>query len=178
MRLFHFSESSEIETFLPRAVQVPSQRPPGREWLNGPLVWAIDETHQPLYLFPRECPRILVWPTEKTTAEDLGRHWPLPRGRMLAFAEHAWRERIESGVLYRYELPADDFESLDDAGMWVSRSEVCPLRKARIGDLPSALGAEGVTLRFVERLSPLRVLWATSLHVSGVRLRNAVNWTG
>ncbi|HMG50328.1 MAG TPA: hypothetical protein VK597_07005, partial [Inquilinus sp.] len=62
MRLFHFSDDPAIERFEPRPVRVPSARPAGREWLNGPLVWAIDDAHQMLYLFPRDCPRILAWP--------------------------------------------------------------------------------------------------------------------
>ena len=54
MRLFHFSEDAAITRFAPRPVAVPSARPREQEWLNGPLVWAIDEAHQPLYLFPRD----------------------------------------------------------------------------------------------------------------------------
>jgi hypothetical protein len=52
MRLFHFSERSDIAVFEPRPVTVPSPRTRGREWPNGPLVWAIDAWHQPMYLFP------------------------------------------------------------------------------------------------------------------------------
>ena len=70
MRLFHFSDDPDIAQFEPRPVRVPVERPAGREWLNGPLVWAIDDWHQPLYLFPRECPRILLWPTSRTTKQD------------------------------------------------------------------------------------------------------------
>jgi hypothetical protein len=40
------------------------------DWLNGPLVWAIDAWHQPMYLFPRDCPRILYWPLATTNAAD------------------------------------------------------------------------------------------------------------
>jgi NADPH:quinone reductase-like Zn-dependent oxidoreductase len=43
MRLFHFSDDAGIECFVPRPVAVPSQRAAGMDWLNGPLVWAIDE---------------------------------------------------------------------------------------------------------------------------------------
>ena len=57
-RLYHFSDDPSITRFVPRPVLVPATRPPGSDWLNGPLVWAIDEWHQPMYLFPRDCPRI------------------------------------------------------------------------------------------------------------------------
>lgn len=60
MRLFHFSDDAAIGTFTPRSVLVPSQRAPGMEWLNGPLVWAIEEPLDFMYLFPRDCPRILM----------------------------------------------------------------------------------------------------------------------
>lgn len=67
MRLFHFSEDPTIVTFAPRAVVVPSRRSPGKEWLNGPLVWAIQESLDFMYLFPRDCPRILTWAIDETT---------------------------------------------------------------------------------------------------------------
>jgi len=41
------SDDPAIGYFEPRPVRIPSTRPEGREWLNGPLVWAIDEWHQP-----------------------------------------------------------------------------------------------------------------------------------
>jgi len=69
-RLFHFSELGSIEKFIPKAVDVPSPRDIGQEWLNGPLVWATDEEHQATYLFPRDCPRILMWQTTATTDQD------------------------------------------------------------------------------------------------------------
>lgn len=52
-RLFHFGERSDIEIFVPRPVTIPAKRAEGMDWLNGPLVWAIDDWHQPMYLFPR-----------------------------------------------------------------------------------------------------------------------------
>ncbi len=70
MHLFHFSDDPNIQTFVPRPVRVSIERPEGMDWLNGPLVWAIDEAHEPLYLFPRECPRILLWATPETKQED------------------------------------------------------------------------------------------------------------
>lgn len=176
MRLFHFSEDPAIERFAPRPVRVPSTRPPGREWLNGPLVWAIDEPHQGMYLFPRDCPRILLWPLASTSAEDLAIWWGERSCAMLAYVEHGWLEALHAARLYRYELPCDGFEALDDAGMWVSRAAVTPLVVTVVADLPAALAACGVELRAVESLTPLRGVWDSSLHASGIRLRNAVGW--
>lgn len=176
MRLFHFSDDPDIEVFEPRAVAAPSDRGPGREWLNGPLVWAISEERQAMYLFPRECPRILLWPTPQTTPDELAR-WFAPGGaRILAHIEWAWLERLRTARLHRYELPAAAFEDLEDAGMWVSRQAVTPLARETLDDLPAALAAAGVELRVMPTLTPLRDVWSTSLHASGIRLRNAAGW--
>jgi hypothetical protein len=172
-RLFHFSDTPHIGTFMPRPVRVPSARPAGQEWLNGPLVWAIDADHQPMYLFPRECPRILLWPTPSTTPEDYARWWGDRSCRAIAHIEWAWLDRLRTESLHRYELPTTSFQDIDDAGMWVSRTPVIPLAIDTVSDLPAELRAQGVELRVMESLAPLKDVWATSLHVSAIRLRNA-----
>jgi hypothetical protein len=92
---------------------------------------------------------------------------------MVAFIEEAWFPGLRDGALYRYELPQGPFESLDDAGMWVSRVAVQPLYKLLLNDLPRALDESGVELRIIDSLGVLRDVWETSLHASGLRLRNA-----
>src|SRR3954464_3428258 len=52
--LFHFSEDPSIERFVPH---VPKTNPTHRAG-----VWAIDHERAPLYWFPRECPRVTIWP--------------------------------------------------------------------------------------------------------------------
>jgi hypothetical protein len=176
MRLFHFSDDGDIVRFVPRPVLVPSARPPGRDWLNGPLVWAIDETCQAFYLFPRDCPRILLYPTPATTPDDRAGWWGGRTCRMIAHIEWAWFERFRNARLYRYELPLAAFEDLDDAGMWVARGEVEPVGVETLDDLPRALAEQGVELRLMDSLVALKGVWATSLHASGIRLRNAAGW--
>jgi hypothetical protein len=177
-RLFHFSDDPTIDEFVPRPVLVPSARPHGQEWLNGPLVWAVDEERQATYLFPRDCPRILLWPTERTTDADRERWWGERQCRMIAHVEWAWLERIRTTRLFRYDLPADTFEPLDDAWMWVSAASVRPLESTACGNLLEALSAEDVELRVMDSLLPLRDVWSTTLHASGIRLRNAQGWAG
>jgi len=173
MRLFHFSEDPKIVRFEPRQVRTPAQRPPGREWLNGPLVWAIDEAHSALYLFPRECPRILIWPTATTTREDREFWFVGSAARMIAFLERSrFDEWIEASI-FRYELPRAGFVALEDAGMWVSREGVTPLRVDAVTDLPGELRAADVELRLVDSFADLVGLFETTLHASGIRLRNA-----
>ncbi len=175
-RLFHFSEDGHIDHFIPRPALVPSKRAAGMEWLNGPLVWAIDDWHQPMYLFPRDCPRILLWKKECTTDQDAQTYIGSSTARIIAHVEKGWFEKIQSATLHRYELPTTGFESLHDAGMWVSKERAIPIEKNQIRDLPSRLENEGVELRALDDLSPLRNAWKTTLHVSGIRLRNARNW--
>jgi hypothetical protein len=176
MRLFHFSDDPAIERFEPRPVRVPSTRPAGREWLNGPLVWAMDDAHQMLYLFPRDCPRILAWATPGSTAADRARWLGPGDSRAVAFVEAAWIDRLRAAAIHRYELPGATFRSLEDAGMWVSETPVVPLGRVAMAGLDGELARRGVDLRVVDSLAPLAALWDSSLHVSGIRLRNAASW--
>lgn len=176
VRLFHFSEDPAIERFVPRPVRVPAKRPAGQEWLNGPLVWAIDDAHQMLYLFPRDCPRILVWATPGTSRADRDTWLGPGAPRAVVFVETAWLDRLRNAAIHRYELPPATFRSLDDAGMWVSEAPVVPLGRVVLSQLNHELAWSGVDLRVVDSLAPLAALWDSSLHVSGIRLRNAATW--
>ena len=125
MRLFHFSERGDIDAFVPRPVDIPAQRAAGMDWLNGPLVWAIDDWHQPMYIFPRDCPRILVWPTDTTTPEDRREHWATSSCRMIAYVE--WRfssARLRGKRSHRYALPGEGSrmpERCGDVGLPLGR---------------------------------------------------------
>ena len=177
MRLFHFSDDPGIEVFEPRPVRVPSDRGAGREWLNGPLVWAVSEPYQALYLFPRDCPRIVVLRKPGADAADEALWFGERDCQAIGHIEWDWWERVRTTPLFRYELPVAPFEALGDAGHFVSRTAVEPLAMHPLADLPAALQAAGVELRLMRRLTPLWDLWrTTTLHVSGSRLRNAQDW--
>lgn len=170
MPLFHFSEDPTIEAFEPRLM-------PARPEITTPLVWAIEAAHQAMYLFPRDCPRILFWALPTTTTEDLDRYWGGRDGvRAVACIEWDWLERMHTTSVTRYHLPPETFEDLRDAGMWVSRETVRPSLVGPVGDLVEALRQDGVELRLMRRLTPLRGIWDTSVHASGIRLRNAQDW--
>lgn len=173
--LYHFSEEGDIALFTPRAPRVLPKRPPGQSWLNGPLVWAIDAAHAPLYLFPRDCPRILVWPRPKSAPASRRAHG-LEDGRMTAYVETAWMARIARQTLWRYSFAPGDFERLNDAGMAVAKRAQTPTSVIKINDLPKEHRRAGLHLRPLERLTALRALWQSDLHVSGIRLRNAQDW--
>jgi hypothetical protein len=176
LRLFHFSENASIDQFVPRTVVVPSLREPGMEWLDGPLVWAVDEAREATYLFPRECPRILLWLTPETTGEDRERWWGARSCSMIAHVEWRWLREIETRTIYRYELPTASFEPTKDSWMQVSREAVSPLSVEPITDLTRALAERAVELRVMESLVALQDVWQTTLHASGIRLRNAIGW--
>lgn len=176
MRLYHFSEDPNIDVFIPRPVRVSVERPTGFDWLNGPLVWAIDEPHQAMYLFPRDCPRILLWATPDSTSKDIEHWWRGSHYKALAYVEKAWLEPLKTTPIYRYELPTESFENLHDAGMWVSKEVVEPLQMDVLNDLVDELEIHDVELRVVQSLVPLKEVWRTSLHASGIRLRNARGW--
>jgi hypothetical protein len=176
MRLFHFSDDGGIREFQPRPVRTPVERPAGREWLNGPLVWAIDEIHEPLYLFPRECPRILAWATPGSTDADRRKWLGDSSARMIAWIEHAWYERFRSAIIHRYELPVSSFEDIGDVGMWVSRHVVSPVHVSALTGLRRHLDDHRTELRVVDSLIPLKDIWRSSVHASGIRLRNAPGW--
>ncbi len=176
MRLFHFSEDPAIAQFIPRPVKVASDRPAGREWLNSPLVWAIEESHQHMYLFPRDCPRILLWATPQTTEADAAQWLEGNPEVPLAIVERAWLERIQLARTIRYEFPAASFQDTKDAGMWVSRVAVFPLDKVTLTDLPARLKETGTELRVVDSLLPWKDVWNSTVHASGIRLRNAQGW--
>ena len=75
-----------------------------------------------------------------------------------------------------WEFDDATFENLGDAGMWVARGAVPPVGCDRLDDLSGALEAENVELNVVESLVPLKGVWATTLHASGLRLRGAKGW--
>jgi hypothetical protein len=174
--LFHFSDDPDIRVFEPRPVRVAIDRGSDGAWLNGPLVWAIDSAHSLLYLFPRDCPRIVIWPTARTSAQDRADWFGDVTARAVAYVEEDWRDRIAGGVIHRYRMPSDGFSATGDPGTWVSGRAVVPSGLDTLRDLPAAMAAEGMELRFLPRLTPLAPIWRTSLHASGLRLRNAKDW--
>ena len=175
MHLYHFSEDPTIIVFEPRPVRTPVERRAGQEWLNGPLVWAIDEAHSFLYLFPRECPRILLWPTAATTETDRKR-WLDTDARAIAYVEANWLERLSTATIHRYALHSSAFIDIGEIGMWVSRTPEVPHHRDELTDLPHHLIGHNVELRIVDSLLPLRDAWTSTVHASGIRLRNAKGW--
>lgn len=174
--LFHFSDDPSIDEFVPRPVRVPSPRPEGMEWLNGPLVWAIDANYAFQYLFPRDCPRILLWCTDETSRADFDVWISSQNVRAIAYVERAWLSPLTQATLYRYHFELETFESLSDRGIWISKSAIRPRGMTALHDLPQRLKEQGVEIRVTDDFSALKGAWQSSVHASGIRLRNAASW--
>jgi len=177
LRLFHFSDRGDIAVFEPR----PPERHPEAE----SFVYAINSWHAPLYLFPRDCPRIGVWPVETTLDKDISAFRDLTSARMRLLIdssfERSWREK----ELFRYEFdPADGFIDCQDHGVWVSRSVVAAQSVVRLTNLPSCIEDEGIQVEIVASLAESASefydfeakQFRTSLHVSMVRMALLPGW--
>ncbi|MBI4936062.1 MAG: hypothetical protein HY828_19450 [Actinobacteria bacterium] len=144
--LFHFSEDPTIERFVPH---VPATNP-----TEPPAVWAIDHEHAPLYWFPRDCPRVAVWPWPGRDTTPFRDAWGVS-GRV-QFVGRDWLERMRTTMLFRYSFDAERFERWPAAsGYWVCRTTVEPIRVEPMGDLVHVHEALGIDLRVVDDLWPV-----------------------
>jgi hypothetical protein len=161
--LFHVSEESGIERFVPR---VP-------EGGGTPVVWAIDAGRLRNYLLPRECPRVTYYAGRETTPDDVEQF--LGTSPAVIAVESTWLQRLRSCRLYCYHLLPETFRCVDEcAGYFVSRVPVVPARVEVVDDSIAELLKRGVELRFVPSLWPLRdAVVASSLQFSLIRMRNA-----
>lgn len=138
-------------------------------------VWAIDEERAPIYYLPRDCPRVTYWALPDSSPADLDRFLGCTTARMVIAIESGWLERVRATSLYVYHLPGDTFTLVDKgAGFYTSTRTVTPLKVRPVGDLLRRLIEAGVELRVTPSLWPLnRVVVASTLHYSAIRMRNA-----
>ena len=166
--LYHFSEDPSIERFVPRPVTVgPS---------DEALVWAVDGAHCHLYYFPRDCPRVLISKSARTSAEDAESFFGHTTATVIAAIESNWLDLMRSTTIYRYTLPSVGFELRNEnAGYWVSERECRPMEVEPIRDLMAALVDAGVELRVMPSLVPLRdAVIESSVDFDIIRWRNAI----
>ena len=158
MQLYHFSEEGDIALFTPR----PPLRQPDAE----PFVYAIDAWHSPLYLFPRDCPRIGVWDDE---------------GESQIFIDESWLERWLQATIFRYDLPPDSFADCSDHGVWVSKAEVRPIGLDRLTNLPDLCPwpvqvVPSLTAKAKELYDFGTRQFLYQGHVSMIRMSNLPDW--
>ena len=146
----HFSEDPTIERFVPH---VPATNP-----THAPAVWAIDTQHAPLYWFPRDCPRVAVWPTTDEQRPGFAEAFTTSAPRVHAMEAH-WLARMRDVRLFRYDLPDHLFTPWEQAtGQWVATEPVVPLTVTPAGDLLDLHAESGIELRIVPSLWPIHDL--------------------
>lgn len=165
-RLYHFSEDRGIERFVPH---VPRTNPS-----HPPAVWAIDGQHAPLYWFPRDCPRVTIWPRHAADQAAFAERFSTTAPRVHAI-ESGWLHRMRATTLYRYELDPAGFEPWTAAtGQWIGYAEVAPIDVIPVGDLLAAHAAASIELRIVPSLWPLHdIAVRGEFEFSVVRMHNA-----
>jgi hypothetical protein len=164
--LWHYSEDPALSRFRPRT---PSAGGPG-----GPLVWAVDTRHAPLFWFPRDCPRGCIWPVSTTTDEDRERFFGQGAASRIHVMEAGWLDRMQTCRLYAYRLPAASFRPHETGGYWVSDEAVDATGQIVIGDLIGRHGGAGIELRITPSIWPFwRRVASSTVEFSGCRLRNA-----
>ena len=169
MRLFHVSEESDIERFVPRPSKSRHLR------VQGEIVWAVAESGLYNYLVPRNCPRVSFYAEDTTRDEDVERFLDGVRTKRVLAVEAGWFDRIAATPLTRYEFDAAHFTLLDEcAQYYVSARTETPIDIQTIADPLRELLAEGIEVRLVPSLWELRerVLHA-SLGFSFVRMNHA-----
>ncbi|QHW34619.1 hypothetical protein GZH47_30065 [Paenibacillus rhizovicinus] len=167
MRLYHFSEDPNIQAFTPR--QLPYR-------LHEPaMVWAIDEWHAYHYYFPRDCPRVCFWPAPTTSEADRERFFGLSGTHRVIAVESGWLDRIRDAAVFRYEFDTRNFEVYaKDAGYYIAKQEVVPLRVERVGDCLGGMAEAGIEVRITPSLQRLReAIPASSVNFSMIRMSNA-----
>lgn len=165
MKLFHFSENPDIKIFNPRTIYDQTDA----------KVWTIDKYHAPHYYFPRDCPRVCVWPKEDTKEQDITRFFGMSQVNRMIAIETDWYDRVRKGSIYRYVFDSAEFElEEENAGYYVARRPVTPIEVERIDDLVTAILNEGIELRITPSLMPMKkhVLEST-INFSMIRMRNA-----
>lgn len=168
MELYHFSEQPDIVRFEPRVMKSRTD--------ESAKVWAIDSYHAPHYYFPRECPRVCVWPGEETTEQDDDLFFGMSNTKRMIAIESAWYERVKTGFIYKYSFKPDCFELHDsNAGYFISTQTVTPFAVERIDDLIGFILQAGIELRVTSSLMPLRTrIISSTVNFSMIRLRNAI----
>ncbi len=176
MKLYHFSGRGDIDVFVPRA---PLRHPHAE-----PLVYAISEQESPLYLFPRDCPRIATWVTEETSEGEREQFYAEGAARIKSFIDRSCETAWRTGGIYRYAFSSDGFEDCQGYGDWISRTVQYPVDVELIGDLPHAGEEHGMSVEIVDSLVSLgqrlydftTMKWTTTLHVSMVRMGLLPGW--
>jgi hypothetical protein len=166
--LYHFSEDSNIKTFIPRIINGQKE--------NIPLVWAVDEEHSVNYYFPRECPRIIYNKTGNISKDDEIKYFSNTISNKIIVIENNWLDVINNTILYKYIFDDKGFELYDKvAGYYVTKKEIKPIKIETINNILMEIIKKNIELRITPNLYPLRneLIKSTVDDYSIIRFRNA-----
>lgn len=165
--LWHYSEDPSLSRFEPRLTGTNPQ--------ELALVWAVDTRHAPMFWFPRDCPRGCIWLVSTTNATDRDRFFGQSAARRIHVVESGWLDRMQSGRLSAYRLPAEPFRPHETVGgYWGSDRAVDAVEKVAIDDLIGRHARAQIELRVTPSIWPFwREVTASTVEFSGSRLRNA-----
>ena len=169
MKLFHVSETPNIELFTPR----PS--PSFFEAITADVVFAIAEPLLHNYLLPRDCPRVTFYVKSDTSDKDKARFFGSSSAKFIVAIEKKWYPVIKQTTLYCYEFSSEGFIPLDEgAGYYINYNPVMPVAVHKIDDILAALLKRDLELRIMPGLLELAAEVAkSSLQFSCIRMRNA-----
>lgn len=165
MKLYHFSEESDITIFEPRTIYDQTDA----------KVWTIDTYHAAHYFFPRECPRVCVWSKEDVEQLHLAQEFGVTSTQRMIAIESDWYDRVRKGHIYRYTFESEHFELENkDAGYYSSKCTVRPIAVERMDDLIDAILKEDIEFRVMPSLMPLKQkVLESNVQFSMIRMRNA-----
>ena len=144
----------------------------------------MNERESPLYLFPRDCPRIATWVTHDTSEIDREQFYANGPARIKSCIDRTHEAAWRNGSIYRYSFDSEGFEDCHGYGDWISRTVQHPLEVELIDDLPAAAESCGMSVEIVDSLVALgrqlhdykAMKWTTTLHVSMVRMGLLSGW--
>jgi hypothetical protein len=166
--LWHYSEDPDLGTFRPRPSTTGADEPP--------YVWAVDARHAPMFWFPRDCPRLCIWPVSTTSDDDRETFFGQAGTERVHVTESGWLDRLRACRIYAYRLPTEPFEPHGVGGYWVTEQVVAATERVPVGDLLTRHAEAGIELRITPSLWPIvdRIV-ASTVEFSGSRLRNAAS---
>ena len=167
MRLFHVSEESNIETFVPR---IPYRKDVGQ---SKGLVWALTEPQLPNWGTPRNCPRVCYRAVETSTQDDIDSFFSSHFRHCVAI-EYNWHQRMLDTTLYIYEFETANFYFDERAGFYVSDKIETPIAVSKHENIYEELFKMSVEVRIIDNLWELgEKVQKSSLKWSLCRMANA-----
>lgn len=167
MRLFHVSEESNIEKFVPR---IPYRKDVDQ---SKGIVWSLTEEQLPNWGTPRDCPRVCYRAVKESKQDDIYKFFSSSFRHCVAI-EHDWHQRMLDTTLYIYEFNTENFYFDECAGFYVSKKTETPISITRHENLYAELFKRKVEVRILENLWELgEAVKESSLKWSLCRMANA-----